>query len=37
MQVRNVNNKTRSRFSRIRENIIAVTESVEENPGLSIL
>nr|XP_022920706.1 uncharacterized protein LOC111429121 [Onthophagus taurus] len=35
-QVSDVKNKTRARRSRTAENIAAVAESVEENPGLSI-
>ena len=31
-----VKNKTRARRSRTAENIAAVVESIEENPGLSI-
>ena len=34
--VSDVNNKTRARRSRTTENIAAVAQSVEENPGLSI-
>ena len=35
-QVSDVKNKTRARRSRTTENIAAVAQSVEENPGLSI-
>ena len=35
-QLSDVKNKTRARRSRTAENIAAVAESVEENPGLSI-
>ena len=35
-QYSDVKNKTRARRSRTTENIAAVAQSVEENPGLSI-